>query len=66
MNKSILTKGTKLLALAAGVVLFTTTSYAQDLYNGATGKINNEGVIRVNDDAAIIDNEQANMALIYT
>jgi len=57
MNKSILTKGTKLLALAAGVVLFTTTSYAQDLYNGATGKINNEGVIRVNDDAAIIDND---------
>ncbi len=59
MNKSILTKGTKLLAIAAGVVLFTTTSYAQDLYNGATGKINNEGTIRINNDNAIIDNDAA-------
>jgi hypothetical protein len=57
MNKSLLTKGTKLFALAAGVVLFTTASYAQDLYNGATGKINNEGTIRINDDSAIIDND---------
>lgn len=64
MNKSILNKGTKLLALAAGVVLFSTASYAQDLYNGATGKINNEGTIRVNDDNAIISNDQANTALI--
>lgn len=64
MNKSILNKGTKLLALAAGVVLFSTASYAQDLYNGATGKINNEGTIRVNDDNAIISNEQTNTALI--
>lgn len=57
MNKSILNKGTKLLALAAGVVLFSTASYAQDLYNGATGKINNEGTIRINDDNAEINNE---------
>lgn len=64
MNKFITKQGTRLAALAAGVVLFSFTATAQNLYNGATGKINNEGVIRINDDNAIISNDQTNMTLI--
>lgn len=46
MNKINTKRGTKLLALAAGFVLFSFTASAQNLINNGTGKVNNEGTIQ--------------------
>ena len=46
MNKINTKRGTKLLALAAGFVLFSLTASAQNLINNGTGKVNNEGTIQ--------------------
>lgn len=59
MNKSILTKGTKLLALAAGIVLYSSTASAQNLINESTGTINNvaTGQICFTDNDAEFEND---------
>lgn len=46
MNKINTKRGTKLLALAAGFVLFSFTASAQNLINNSSGKVNNEGTIQ--------------------
>lgn len=64
MNKFITKKGSRLAALAAGIVLFSFTSNAQDLVNSK--KVNNVagGVIRFNNDNGKFTNNNANTAQI--
>lgn len=64
MNKFITKQGSRLAALAAGVVLFSFTANAQDLVNSK--KINNVagGVIKFNDDNGKFTNNNANTAQI--
>lgn len=47
MNKFITKQGPRLAAFAAGIVLFSFTANAQNLQNGATGKVNNTGTGKI-------------------
>lgn len=47
MNKFITKQGPRLAAFAAGIVLFSFTANAQNLENGATGKVNNTGTGKI-------------------
>jgi hypothetical protein len=59
MNTSNTKRGTKLLAFAAGFVLFSLTASAQNLINHSTGKVNNEGTIRFRANTADFQNDAA-------
>lgn len=64
MNKFITKQGSRLAALAAGIVLFSFTATAQDLVNSK--KVNNVagGVIKFNNDNGKFTNNNANTAQI--
>lgn len=59
MNKINTKRGTKLIALAAGFVLFSFTASAQNLINNSTGKVNNAGTIQFKANNADFKNDAA-------